>query len=184
MTRIIGGTARGRRLDVPPHGTRPTSDRAREALFNTLATHLDLDGARVLDLFAGSGALGLEALSRGAAAAEFVESDRAACQVLRRNIAALGLPGAAVHPVPVAGYLRGAPGEPFDLVLADPPYSLDEQPLAELLAELADPRWLTASAIVVLERPSSAPPPSWPSGLTVMKTKRYGLAVLWYGRRS
>ena len=97
MTRIVAGAAGGRRLAVPPRGTRPTTDRVREAIFNVLASRLDFDGIRVLDLYAGSGALGLEALSRGAASVMFVESDRRAAEVIARNIDTVGLPGATVR---------------------------------------------------------------------------------------
>jgi 16S rRNA (guanine966-N2)-methyltransferase len=184
LTRIVGGAARGRRLTVPPRGTRPTSERAREALFNSLATLMDLSGARVLDLFAGSGAVGLEALSRGAKTVEFVESDRTACEVLQRNIAAVGLPGTTVHRNPAATFLLGAgTDEPFDLVFADPPYSFGDQPLTVLLAELASARWLSDEAVLVVERSARGLAPSWPDGLEVIKDKRYGEGVLWYGRR-
>ena len=97
--RIVAGLAKGRRLATVPSGTRPTSDRAREALFSSLAALIDLDGARVLDLFAGTGAVGLEALSRGAAEAVFVESDRAAVETLRRNVETVSLPGATSYAV-------------------------------------------------------------------------------------
>src|ERR1700743_1748453 len=97
MTRVIGGVAGGRRIAVPPRGTRPTTDRVREALFNIVTARRDLTGMSVLDPYAGSGALGLEALSRGAASALFVESDRRAAAVLERNIATLGLAGAPVR---------------------------------------------------------------------------------------
>src|SRR5438270_11628866 len=96
VTRIVAGIVGGRRLEVPPRGTRPTSERVREALFSALEAALDFDGVWVLDLYAGSGALGFEALSRGAAGVAFVESDRRAVEVLRRNVAALGLSGASV----------------------------------------------------------------------------------------
>src|SRR5579875_1078113 len=120
MTRIVGGVAKGRHLAVPSKGTRPTSDRAREGLFNTLRSYLDIDGAAVLDLFAGTGAVGLEALSRGAAGVTFVESDRAVADGLRRNIEAVGLPGASVQRRPVATYLTTAgTDQPFGLVFAD-----------------------------------------------------------------
>ena len=139
MTRIVGGQARGRHLAVPPRGTRPTSDRAREALFNTLRAELDLDGARVLDLFAGSGAVGLEALSRGAEAVVFVESDRRAAAVLAENVATLALPGAVVRRLAVENYL-GATGadEPYDLVFADPPYAVSAGAVATMLRLLVD----------------------------------------------
>jgi len=97
VTRIVGGVAKGRRLAVPQRGTRPTSERAREALFNSLRGLIEIDGARVLDLFAGTGAVGLEALSRGATAVEFVESERGACEIVKRNVATVGLDTAVLH---------------------------------------------------------------------------------------
>ena len=184
MTRIVGGVAKGRRLAVPPRGTRPTSDRAREALFNSLAGLLDIGGARALDLFAGTGALGLEALSRGAAAASFVESDRAACEILRRNVETVGLPGAEIHRRPAVAHLLGASAdEPFDLVFADPPYAFDEHQLGVLLTALASPLWLADGAIVVVERSARVGGPKWPEPIEAIKHKRYGAGVLWYGRR-
>jgi 16S rRNA (guanine966-N2)-methyltransferase len=184
MTRIVGGTAKGRRLGVPDRGTRPTSERAREALFNTLAGLLDLHDARVLDLFAGSGAVGLEALSRGAAEAEFVESDRRACELLQRNIAAVGLSGTTVHRTQAASFLVEAGADaPFDFVFADPPYALAEHAVTALLEALCTPKWLADDAVVVVERSARGVEPEWPDGMDVIKNKRYGEGVLWYGRR-
>src|SRR6476469_10915414 len=124
VTRIIAGRAGGRRIAVPPAGTRPTSDRVREALFSALTADPGLDGAAVLDLCAGSGALGLEALSRGAAHALFVESDRRAAAVLRRNVAGLGLPGCVVRAAPAAAVLAAPADRSYDVVLVDPPYAV------------------------------------------------------------
>jgi 16S rRNA (guanine966-N2)-methyltransferase len=184
MTRIVAGSAKGRRLVVPQRGTRPTSDRAREAMFSSLAGLVDLEGIRVLDLFAGTGAVGLEALSRGAAAVCFVESDRAVCEILRRNVEAVGLPGAEIHRRPAAAYLVGAGAdEPFGLVFADPPYAFGDEPLSVLLTALATPRWLADSAIVVVERSARGGEPRWPESIETIKHKRYGEGVLWYGRR-
>lgn len=177
MTRVIGGVAKGRRLAVPPRGTRPSSDRAREGMFNTLASLVDLTGARVLDLYAGSGAVGLEALSRGAAAAVLVESDRVAAGVARRNVAALGLPGATVVGTRVESYLSGAP-QRFDLVFADPPYADDVDPVLRRLPG----GWLAEHAVVVVERSARGADPGWPDGIETLFTRRYGQAVLWYGR--
>ena len=183
MPRIVGGAAKGRRLAVPARGTRPTSDRAREALFNSLASLVDLDGARVLDLFAGSGAVGLEGLSRGAAAVTFVESDRGAVEVLRRNVANVGLPGAVVVRSAAASYLvASGADEPYDLVFADPPYGLVEDALTVLLRTVADPRWLRPGGIVVVERSARGVGPSWPDTIEPVKDRRYGEGVLWYGR--
>lgn len=172
---------------MPPRGTRPTSDRAREALFNTLRGELDLAGARVLDLYAGSGAVGLEALSRGARAAVFVESDRRAAAVLGDNIAALGLEGATVHRCPAATFLSAVgAAEPFDLVFLDPPYAVSGATIAAVLATLAgtaEQTWLVPGAVVVVERSWRDPSPAWPSEIKAIKQRRYGEGCLWYGRR-
>jgi len=184
MTRIVGGEAKGRRLAVPAKGTRPTSDRAREALFNTLRAELDISGARVLDLFAGSGAVGLEALSRGAAISVFVESDRQAARIITENIGTLALAGATLHRCPVETYLAAVGAdEPFDFVFADPPYAYSGRSLAMLLESLDDERWLTAGAVVVVERSSRDVEPEWPQGIKPVKQRRYGEGCLWYGRR-
>lgn len=170
---------------MPPRGTRPTSDRAREALFNTLRSELEIEGARVLDLYAGSGAVGLEALSRGAEAAVFVESDRAAAAVLTENVRALGLTGATVRRLTAGSYLA-APGadEPFDLVFADPPYAVPASSVATLLRLLVEHGWLRPAAIVVLERAARDAEPDWPGEIKPIKQRRYGQGCLWYGRRS
>ena len=183
MTRIVAGAAKGRRLAVPARGTRPTSERAREALFSSLAALLDIDGARVLDLFAGSGAVGLEALSRGAGAVTLVESDRVAYDVLRRNIDAVGLAGAQPHRRLAATHLLGVPDEPYDLVFADPPYAFAQERLGALLTALAVPGWLADGAVVVVERSARGPAPPWPEAVEAVQQKRYGEGVLWYGRR-
>jgi 16S rRNA (guanine966-N2)-methyltransferase len=182
MTRIVAGAAKGRRLIVPAKGTRPTSERAREALFNSLRSLLDVEEARVLDLFAGSGAVGLEALSRGAAAATFVESDRGACDVLRRNIDAIGLPGATLIRRPAAAVLDGEPDAPYDLVFADPPYALSDADLEVLLRRLVERHWLAGDAVVIVERSSRGEPLTWPDGVAPVMNRRYGEGQLWYGR--
>ncbi|MGH3920602.1 MAG: 16S rRNA (guanine(966)-N(2))-methyltransferase RsmD [Pseudonocardiaceae bacterium] len=181
MTRIVAGVAGGRRLAVPPHGTRPTSDRVREAVFSALQARRDLSGARVLDLYAGSGALGLEALSRGAKHVRFVESDRRAAAVLRRNVEAMGLPGAQVTTGTVQAVLRGDPGEPYDVVLADPPYALDDATLASVLSTLASGGWLARLALLVVERPAKALPPTWPDDVAALTHRRYGDTAVYYG---
>lgn len=184
MTRIVGGTAGGRRLAVPAgRETRPTSDRAREALFSTLeALTGGLAGTRVLDLYAGSGAVGLEALSRGATRAVLVESDPKAVQVLRENVAALALPGAQVVPRPVATALAEAAPEPFDLIFADPPYALPAVELTALLTAAGERGWIAPHAVVVVERASRDPAWTWPAGLVADRDRRYGEATLWYAR--
>ena len=178
MTRVISGSARGRRLAVPDGtATRPTSDRAREGLFSSLLSLLDLEQARVLDLYAGSGALGLEALSRGAASATLVEHDPAAVAVLHDNVAHLGLPGAHVVAVDVERWLAVDPEPRYDLALLDPPYELDVVPVLELLEP-----WLADDAVVAVERPSRGPGLAWPAGYQPVRDRRYGEAVLWYAR--
>ena len=183
MTRVVAGTAGGRTLRTPPGaGTRPTSERVREALFSALDARGAVRGARVLDLYAGSGALGLEAASRGAASVVSVESDRRAARVVAGNADALGLPAVRVERRPVAGFLAGGPGTegPFDLVLLDPPYDVGEEELHEALARLAD-GWLSGDGVVVVERSSRSPEPSWPVGLVGSgRPRRYGETTLWW----
>ncbi len=177
MPRIVAGVAGGRRIAVARgDATRPTTDRVREALFSTLG---DVTGLRVLDGYAGSGALGLEALSRGAAHALLVERAPAAVTVLRANVAALGLTGAQVHAGPLGPLLAGAPPAPYDLVLLDPPYAQD---VAADLAALVGGGWLAPGAEVVVERPVRGPEPVWPPGLSAARAKRYGATALWYVR--
>jgi 16S rRNA (guanine966-N2)-methyltransferase len=184
MTRLISGVAGGRRLKVPRAGVRPTGDRAREGLFNSLGSLLDLDGARVLDLYAGSGALGLEALSRGAAEAVFVESGAGVLPVLRGNIAAVGLPGAVVLPGSVPTVVGGAPTGAFDLVFADPPYAAPLEEVLGVLGSLTGGGWLAPDAVVVVERSSREQPWEWPTPLVGVRDRRYGEALLRYGRLS
>ena len=178
MTRIIAGQAGGRRLAVPPKGTRPTSDRVREALFSSLDNDPGLRGAAVLDLCAGSGALGLEALSRGAAHALFVESDRRAADVLRRNVAGLGLPGAVVLAAPAAAVLDATADRAYDVVLVDPPYDLPAEEVAGWLAAAAAHGWLAPDATVVVERAARGGAFPWPYGLEPARERRYGDTVL------
>jgi len=178
VTRIIAGRAGGRRLAVPPHGTRPTSDRVREALFSALDNDPGLDGVAVLDLCAGSGALGLEALSRGAAYATFVESDRRAAAVLRRNVADLGLPGAVVYAAPVATVLAGQADRAHDVVLADPPYATADTEIAGWLAIAVAHGWLAEGAVVVIERSVRSGPFPWPEPLRATRERHYGETVL------
>lgn len=184
MTRIIGGTAGGRRLRTPPGTTtRPTADRVREALFSALEAALGgWEDARVLDLYAGTGAVGLEALSRGAAVATLVEHDRRVAQVLRQNVATLGLPGAEVVVGSVSRVVTAAATTPYDLVFADPPYPLAEDDLAAVLAALVAGDWLAPDAVLVLERSSRSPAPRLPEGVVHDRRKDYGETTLWYGR--
>lgn len=180
MTRVIAGRSKGRRLQVPSGlTTRPTADRAREGLFSSLLSLLELEGARVLDLYAGSGALGLEAVSRGAGCATLVENDPDAVAVLRANVELLALPGVQVVAQPVEGFLAAGVGgeqaQRYDLALLDPPYDLD---VAGVLALLHP--WLAADAVVALERRTRGPELSWPEGFQAVRSRRYGEATFWY----
>ncbi len=181
MTRIIGGEAGGRRLQTPPGDkTRPTSDRVREALFSAVESWCGtLQDLRALDLYAGSGALGLEAWSRGAAAVTLVESDRRTAAVITANARALGCQVADVRAAAVQTTLAAAPPAPYDLVFSDPPYPLDEPALAVDLDLLQ--AWLAPDALVVVERSRRSPEPSWPRGIVGYRSKRYGETTLWYG---
>lgn len=163
--------------------TRPTSDRAREGLFSTVLALLGpLDGLRVADLFAGSGAVGLEALSRGAGHALLVESHPRAARVIRQNIESLGLPGAELAADRVERVVRRGPGAPYDLVFADPPYALGDGEVTGLLDSLRDHGWLAPDALVVIERAGRGGALVWPRGYTAERERRYGEALLWYGR--
>jgi 16S rRNA (guanine966-N2)-methyltransferase len=183
VTRIIAGARRGHRLAVPAgRYTRPTSDRVREALFSSVESQLgSLAGLRVLDLYAGSGALGLEALSRGAAHALLVESDVRAVRVIRTNVATLGLAGAEVCHAAVERTLREPPAQEYTLVLADPPYPMTEDEITAVLSLLCS-EWLAPQALVAVERPSRATPLLWPACLAGTGHRRYGETTLWYGR--
>lgn len=185
MTRVIAGVAGGRRLAVPGgRATRPTGDRTREGLFGTVLAVLGaLDGARVLDLYAGSGAVGLEALSRGADEALLVESDPRAASVVKANIAALGLPGARLRRDRVARVLTGGvDGGRYDLVFCDPPYALADTEVTEVLAMVLTGGWAAPGALLAVERATRGAPVEWPAGCRPDRSRRYGDATLWYGR--
>lgn len=188
MTRIISGSARGRTLKVPAKGTRPTSDRVRESLFSALQSRLLVDSLDwvdicVLDLYAGSGALGLEALSRGAREVWLVESNKAAAAVITANVETLGITGAHVLCSDAAkvAHVRPSHASPAHIVLADPPYEVASDVIRTLVENLERAGWLAEAAHVVIERPArdiDAPfPPGWE-----MQCRRMGDTVLWYGR--
>jgi 16S rRNA (guanine966-N2)-methyltransferase len=186
MTRIIGGTAGGRRI-VTPKGerTRPTSDRVREALFSAIESRAgSLHGLRFLDLYAGSGAIGLEAWSRGAASVTFVEVDGRTADLILRNARVVGCEVAQVRRTSVTGALAARPDAPYDIVFSDPPYPLSEADLAHDLGQLVDHDWLAEDALVVVERGSRSPEPSWPAGIKPLpgkrRMKKYGETTLWY----
>ncbi|MEU6961013.1 16S rRNA (guanine(966)-N(2))-methyltransferase RsmD [Streptomyces chrestomyceticus] len=185
MTRVIAGIAGGRRLAVPPgNGTRPTSDRAREGLFSTWES-LDgtLSGARVLDLYGGSGAVGLEALSRGAAHVLLVEADARAVRTIRDNVRTVGLPGAEVRAGKAEQVVAGpAPDAPYDVLFLDPPYAVTDGDLEEILLTLHRRGWCAEEALVTVERSTRGGPFPWPAGFEAIRSRRYGEGTLWYGR--
>lgn len=186
MTRIVAGRLGGRRLVVPAgRAVRPTSDRVREALFNTLGTLTDLTGARFLDLYAGTGAVGIEAWSRGAAEVLLVESDPRAVRAIRSNLDTLGVSGEVrVVAGPVRTVLAGGTAAPYDVVFADPPYDLPAAQLVEMQRALLAGGWLPPEALLVIERATRSGPVTWVDSITEVRARRYGETMLWYGRRS
>lgn len=188
--RIVAGAARGRRLAPPAAGTRPTSDRVREALFSSVESRLGaLGGLRVVDLYAGSGAVGLEALSRGAAHVLLVERDRRALDVVRANVAAVGLPHAAVLAGDVTSVTSAPPPAvaepPYDVAFLDPPYDVPDDAVERVLAGLAAQGWLVDGALVVVERSRRGGGFAWPDGYRPERDRDYGdtrvRTALWYG---
>jgi 16S rRNA (guanine966-N2)-methyltransferase len=199
VTRIVSGFAGSLALNVPRSGTRPTSDRVREAMFSSLDARNAVRGARVLDLYAGSGALGLEAASRGAASVVLVERNAAAAKVCMANVAVIAkaaqkaaqkstTPRCDVVISSVHGYLthgfpaQGGESGRFDLVFIDPPYDLQETELAAELVALVP--LLAADATVVVERSTRSPEPTWPPSLTPERSKTYGETAVWTARLS
>ncbi|MFZ2013620.1 MAG: 16S rRNA (guanine(966)-N(2))-methyltransferase RsmD [Nocardioides sp.] len=182
MTRIIGGTAGGRRIATPRGvNTRPTSDRVREALFSAIESWCgSLAGLRFLDLYAGSGAVGLEAWSRGAGVVTLVEQDRRTASMIAANARDLGFSRAHVVTGSVASILLRTPAAPYDVAFLDPPYARSEADLVADLVSLRDHGWLVPGAMVVVERGSRGPEPGWPEGFDGSREKKYGETVLWY----
>lgn len=183
MTRIIGGNAGGRRIQTPGgQHTRPTTDRVREALFSAVESWCgSLQGLRFLDLYAGSGAVGLEAWSRGAGVVSLVESDRRTARLIYENAKLLGFSRVHVVTNSVAAALARPPSAPYDVVFVDPPYHLDDDVLAGELTLLSDHEWLVPGAMVVVERASRSPEPAWPEGFSGTRQRKYGETTLWYG---
>ena len=182
---MIAGEAGGRRLAVPDgRNTRPTSDRAREGLFATIVSMVgSLSGTRVLDLYAGSGAVGLEALSRGAEHVLLVESGTRAARVIRANIEAIGLPGAEVVTDRVERVLPRRPDRGrYNVVFADPPYALADDEVSAMLQALSDHGWLAPGALVIIERATRSGPFNWPASFEPDRARRYGEATFWYAR--
>ncbi|MCW2869228.1 MAG: putative methylase [Streptomyces oryziradicis] len=185
MTRVIAGAAGGRHLAVPPgQGTRPTSGRAKEGLFSTWESlRGTLLGARVIDLYGGSGAVGLEALSRGAEHVLLVEAEPRAARTIRENVKAIGLPGAEVRAGQAEKVIAGpSPALPYDLVFLDPPYAVSDDELREILITLRTQGWLHAEAIATVERSTRGGEFRWPGGFEAVRARRYGEGTFWYGR--
>lgn len=185
VTRIISGAAGSLRLEVPKAGTRPTSDRVREAIFSALDSWDIVRGSRVLDLYAGSGALGLEAASRGAAEVVLVEKHPQAAQVTARNAKIVqgsfrgeDRPRVTVARSSVQHYLETASGDRFDIVMIDPPYDLSDRALAADLALVE--ALLAPGGVVMVERSIRSPEPHWPSSLERLREKRYGETAVWW----
>lgn len=188
MTRIIAGQARGRALKVPQAGTRPTSDRVRESLFSSL-DHLlgSWSGRRVLDLYAGSGALGLEALSRGAEHAVAVESNAAACEVIRGNAKGLALP-LVVERRDVSSWIAQAADSgntrAVDVVFLDPPYDVALAEVEAVVAELASSKIVSSGTVVIVEYATRSGAFTWPDGFAEVTDRRFGdtsvTRAIWY----
>lgn len=167
---------------MPAEGTRPTSDRVRESVFNMLEARIDFDGLAILDLYAGSGALGLEALSRGASRAVLVERDVAAARTIAANINASGLSGAELAKQPVEKLVSRPASRRYDLVFLDPPYAIDAGELSTVLADLVRNQWLNEDAYVVVERGKRAGDLDWPDALDPEQTKKYGETAVTFAR--
>ena len=191
MTRIIAGSRKGHRLRTPAHSaTRPTTDRVREAAFSLIADWAGnagapaeemLAGLSFIDLFAGSGAVALEAASRGAAPVVAVESDQATARIARGNALDTRLT-VTVLAATVERTLAGQPKDRFDVVWADPPYALTGDRLAPVLAAASE-RWVAEDGLLVLERASRDPAPQWPPGVTDRWERRYGETTLYLGTK-
>ena len=190
MTRIVAGSRGGRRIAVPRGtGTRPTTDRVREALFSAVAAWAgtadrlvedSLSGLSFCDLYAGSGAVGLEAASRGAAPVLLIEADRMTAQLIRRNAADLGLV-VEVAAARVELRLRQPPATAYDVVFADPPYELDAAALDGLLEACVEQRWISPDGLLILERSRRTRDPVWPSVVADTWTRAYGETTLHFG---
>jgi 16S rRNA (guanine966-N2)-methyltransferase len=187
MTRIIGGSAGGRRLETPRGAnTRPTSDRVREALFSAIESWCgSLSGLAFLDLYAGSGAVGLEAWSRGASLVTLVEQDRRTANLISANAKSLGFPEANVVAADVAKALIRSPPVPFDVIFSDPPYDLSDSVVHADLEMLLANGWASSQTLIVVERSSRGRGGiEWPSGVEAGALKRYGETSLWFAHVS
>jgi 16S rRNA (guanine966-N2)-methyltransferase len=185
MTRIIAGHAKGRRIAVPARGTRPTSDRVREAIFSAvdaflLREHKSWSEVTVADLYAGSGALGFEAWSRGAASVTLVESAKDACRILRENRDGLDASPIHIECTDVVAWVERAE-RAFDVCFLDPPYSLADADLQRLVEALLGRGRLNPGALVVVERPASSPVSPFGAEFSQVRDRAYGDTRVWYG---
>ena len=184
--RIIAGLAKGRTIDAVSSSTRPTSDRAREALFSTLASEFgDFEGLHVLDLYAGTGAIALEALSRGAALVHAVEKDEAAAKAItsnHENLKSAHCPGIFhLYAMSVHRFLQDKAAQQYHVIYIDPPYEVDDIDVVENLIQLRDGGYLHPQALIAVERNSRVKEISWPEGLEALREKNYGQATIFYG---
>jgi 16S rRNA (guanine966-N2)-methyltransferase len=184
--RIIAGLAKGRSIDAVASSTRPTSDRAREALFSTLTSEFgEFDGLHVLDLYAGTGAIALEALSRGAALVHAVEKDDFAAKAIASNlekIKSAGCPGTFhLYSMNVHRFLEDKASQPYHFIYIDPPYEVDDVDVIETLIQLRDGGFIDQQALIAIERNSRVKEISWPEGLEEVRQKKYGQATIFYG---
>ncbi len=187
--RIIAGSAKGRNLQSPSGATRPTSDRAREALFSSLGSEFgSMADLYFLDLYTGSGAVACEALSRGASLVHGVDSDDEVVKIARGNLAIFEkISGSGTHQVftsPVQRFLQASQGIAYDIVFIDPPYDLANSAIEKDLAGLLAGGFIKESSVVAIERDSKSVPFTWPSGLAQVKVRKYGHAVIYYGAMS
>jgi 16S rRNA (guanine966-N2)-methyltransferase len=184
--RIIAGLAKGRSIDAVASSTRPTSDRAREALFSTLASEFgEFDGLNVLDLYAGTGAIALEALSRGAAIVHAVEKDDSAAKAITsnyENMKSAHCPGTFhLYAMSVHRFLQDKAAQPYHFIYIDPPYEVEDIDVIETLIQLRDGGYLDPQALIAIERNSRVKEISWPEGLEELREKKYGQATIFYG---
>jgi len=184
--RIIAGLAKGRTIDAVSSSTRPTSDRAREALFSTLASEFgDFEDLHVLDLYAGTGAIALEALSRGAAIVHAVEKDDAAAKAItsnHENLKTAHCPGIFhLYAMSVHRFLQDKAAQPYHFIYIDPPYDVDDLDVIENLIQLRDGGYLHPQALIAVERNSRVKEISWPDGMEALREKNYGQATIFYG---
>jgi 16S rRNA (guanine966-N2)-methyltransferase len=184
--RIIAGLAKGRSIDSVSSSTRPTSDRAREALFSTLASEFgDFQGLNVLDLYSGTGAIALEALSRGAALVHAVEKDDAATRAItsnHENVKSAQCPGIFhLYAMSVHRFLHDKAAQQYHFIYIDPPYEVDDIDVVENLIQLRDGGYIHPQALIAVERNSRVKEISWPDGLEPLREKNYGQATIFYG---